>query len=129
MNWGRAILSGTIAWLCVVLTFYVLENIPFFQKSSTMLAIIAVFAIVLYAWFAAMIYYKNAEKESGLLAGIVITATALILDVFITVPFIEIPKGSSYQAFFSNPLLWILVIINVSTVFVYWKRNIAVKQN
>lgn len=129
MNWGRAILSGTIAWLCVVLTFYVLENIHFIQKSSTSLAIIVSFSIVFYAWFSAAFYYKKAEKKFGLQAGIVITATALILDTLITVPFIEIPKGSSYQAFFSNPLLWILAIINVITVFVYFKRNIATRQN
>ena len=128
MNWGRAILSGTIAWLCVVVTFYILENIPFVQKSPTALAIIATVTIVFYAWFAAVIYYKKTEKKSGLQAGIVITATALILDALVTVPFIEIPKGNSYQAFFSNPLLWILAIINVITVFVYWKRNIADKQ-
>lgn len=127
MNWGKAIISGTIAWLCVVLTFYVLEYFPFIQKSSIALAVIAAFSIVLYAWFAAVFYYKKAEKKFGLQAGIVITATALILDTLITVPFIEIPKGSSYQAFFSNPLLWMLAIINVISVFVYFKRNIATK--
>nr|WP_315151723.1 DUF5367 family protein [uncultured Flavobacterium sp.] len=129
MNWGRAIVSGTIAWFCVVITFYVLENIPIVQKSSTAMAIVAAFTIVFYAWFAAVFYYKKAEKKYGLQAGIVITATALILDALITVPFIEIPKGSSHQAFFSNPLLWILAIINVITVFVYWKRNFASRQN
>lgn len=129
MNWGRAILSGTIAWLCVVLTFYILEYFPFIHKSSIALAFIAAFSIVLYAWFATVFYYKKAEKKFGLQAGIVITATALILDALITVPFIEIPKGSSYQAFFSNPLLWILAIINVITVFVYWKLNFASRQD
>ena len=129
MNWGRAILSGTIAWICVVITFYILENISFVQKSPIVLAIIASFTIVFYAWFAALFYYKKAEKKTGLKTGIVITATALILDALITVPFIEIPKGSSYQAFFSNPLLWILAIINIITVFMYWKRNIAIKQS
>ena len=129
MNWVRAIFSGTIGWLCVVITFYILENIPFVQKSPNTLTIIASSTIVFYAWFSAMIYYKKAEKKSGIQAGIVITATALILDVLITVPFIEIPKGSSYQAFFSNPLLWILAIINVITVFVYYKRTISVKQS
>jgi hypothetical protein len=125
MNFLRAIFSGIISWLCVVITFYILENIPFFKQSLTAQAIISVFAIVFYAWFAAWLYYKKAEKKLGLQTGIVITSTAIILDVLITVPLIEIPKGSSYQAFFSNPLLWILSVINVITVFVYWKRNFA----
>lgn len=127
MNYLRALFSGTIAWLCVVITFYIIENIPFFKTSITAQAIITAFTIVFYAWFAAVFYYKKAPQKSGLQAGIVITATALILDVLITVPLIEIPKGNSYQAFFSNPLLWILAVINILTVFMYWKQNIAAK--
>nr|WP_294932945.1 DUF5367 family protein [uncultured Flavobacterium sp.] len=123
MNYLRAVFAGTIAWFCVVTTFYILDNIPFFKVSSTAQAIVAIFAIVFYAWFAAWFYYKKAEKKSGLQAGVVITATALLLDVLITVPLVEIPKGNSYQAFFSNPLLWILAVLNIITVFVYWKRN------
>lgn len=125
MNYLRAIFSGTISWLCVVVTFYILENIPFFKASLIVQAIIAAFTIVFYAWFAAWFYYKKAQKELGLQVGIGITATALILDVLITVPLIEIPKGNSYEAFFSNPLLWILAVINVMTVFAYFKRNFA----
>ena len=128
MNYLRAVFAGTIAWLCVVITFYILDNIPFFKVSSTAQAIVAIFAIVFYAWFAAWFYYKKAEKKSGLQAGVVITATALLLDVLITVPLVEIPKGNSYQAFFfSNPLLWILAVLNVITVFVYGKRNFSAR--
>lgn len=128
MNYLRAIFAGTIAWFCVVMTFYVLENIPVFKKSLTVQAFIAAFTIIFYAWFAGWFYYKKAKKKSGLQTGIVITGTALILDIVITVPLIEIPKGSSYQAFFNNPLLWILAVINVLTVYVYWKRNFTVRQ-
>jgi len=125
MNYLRAVLSGAIGWLCLVITFYILENIPLFKQSLTAQGIIAAFSIVFYAWFAAWFYYKKAEKKWGLQVGIVITATALLLDVLITVPLIEIPKGSSYPLFFNNPLLWILAVLNVITVFVYWKRNFA----
>jgi lysylphosphatidylglycerol synthetase-like protein (DUF2156 family) len=127
MNYPRAIFSGTIAWFCVVITFYVLENIPVFKESLTLQGFIAAFTIIFYAWFAAWFYYKKAEKKSGFQTGIVITSTTLILDILITVPFIEIPKGGSYQAFFSNPLLWVLVVINILTVFMYWKQNLAVR--
>ena len=129
MNYPRALLAGVIAWLCVVITFYILEHIPFFKESTIAQAFIAAFTIIFYAWFAAWFYYKKAAKKSGLLAGIVITGTALVLDVLVTVPLIEIPKGNTYQAFFSNPLLWILASINVLTVFVYLKRNTSVIQN
>ncbi|WP_163410510.1 DUF5367 family protein [Flavobacterium ajazii] len=129
MNYPRALLAGVIAWLCVVMTFYVLEHIPFFKESETVQAFIAAFTIIFYAWSAAWFYYKKAAKKSGLKAGIVITGTALLLDLLVTVPFIEIPKGNGYQTFFSNPLLWILAVINVFTVYVYLKRNTSVSQN
>jgi hypothetical protein len=129
MNYPRAFLAGVIAWLCVVITFYVLEHIPFLKKTTTAQAFIATFTIIFYAWFAAWLYYKKAAKKSGLQAGIVITGTALILDVLVTVPLIEIPKGSSYQAFFSNPLLWILAALNVLTVFVFSRRSFIARQN
>ncbi|HEX8014422.1 MAG TPA: DUF5367 family protein [Flavobacterium sp.] len=129
MNYPRAILAGVIAWLCVVITFYVLEHIPFFNKSMTTQAFIAAFTIIFYAWFAAWFYFKKAAKQLGFQAGIVITGTALILDVLVTVPLIEIPKGSSYEAFFSNPLLWILAVLNVLTVFVYFKSPPMSSQN
>lgn len=111
MNYLRAILAGTIAWFCVVMTFYILEHISIIKESLNLQAIIAIFAIIFYAVLAAGFYYRKAEKKLGFQTGIVITATALILDVLVTVPFIEIPKGGSYQDFFSNPLLWILVAI------------------
>lgn len=125
MNYARAVIAGIMVWLCIVITFYIVDNIPFFKESLTAQAIAAIFAIVFYSWFAAWFYYKKAEKKSGLQAGILITATALLLDVLLTVPLIEIPKGGSYEAFFSNPLLWILATVNTLTVFVHWKSKFA----
>ncbi len=40
-------------------------HFPFIHKSSKALAFIAAFSIVLYAWFAAVFYYKKAEKKFG----------------------------------------------------------------
>ena len=65
MNYLRAVLSGAIGWLCLVITFYILENIPLFKQSLTAQGIIAAFSIVFYAWFAAWFYYKKAEKKMG----------------------------------------------------------------
>ena len=129
MNYLRAILAGTMSWFCVVMTFYILEHISIIRESLNLQSLIAIFAIIFYGLLAAAFYYKKAEKKSGFQAGIVITATALILDVLITVPFIEIPKGGSYYDFFSNPILWILVAVNIMTVFVYQKYLNSARQN
>ena len=56
-------------------------------------------------------------------------STAILLDVIITVPLVEIPyNGGSYQAFFTNPLLWILVIENVAVVYFYWRLKVRRQQ-
>ena len=124
MNYLRAIASGTIVWTGVVISFFVLENIPLLNLSMDIQAILVGLLIVIYAWIAAQFYYKNGNKTRGLPVGIIMSLTALALDLVITIPFVEIPKGSSYQIFLSNPFLWILTVINVITVHLYWKRKV-----
>lgn len=60
---------------------------------------------------------------SGLQLGIIMSLTALFLDIIITVPLVEIPKGKSYESFFTSPTLWILVFINTVSVFLWRKLN------
>jgi hypothetical protein len=124
MNYSRAIVSGLIVWLCVSVSFYVLEHIPVINKSYNTQIIIIGLLILLYAWIAAGFYYKKGDKTPGLQVGIIISLTAILLDIAITVPLVEIPKGNSYQDFFSSPALWILSILNALTVFFYWKRTV-----
>ncbi|WP_131494911.1 DUF5367 family protein [Flavobacterium sp. MEB061] len=83
--------------------------------------------IVLYANESALFYYKNGIKLHGLLLGIIMSLTALLLDALITVPFIEIPNGGNYYSFFSSPVLWILASINSITVYCFWRMKIKSK--
>lgn len=80
--------------------------------------------IVLYANESALFYYKSGIKLHGLLLGIIMSLTALLLDALITVPFIEIPNGRSYYSFFSSPAIWILASINSITVYCFWRMKI-----
>lgn len=124
MNYIKALLAGILVWLSVIITFFIMENIPVIKDFFVAQAAIIIIAIVFYALLSAAIYYRKEDKPNGLLLGIVIAATALLLDVLITVPFIEIPNGRSYQTFFSNPLLWLLVSITVFSVYFYWRQKI-----
>ena len=80
--------------------------------------------IVLYANESALLYYKNGIKIHGLALGMIMSLTALFLDVLITVPFVEIPIGGTYHSFFSSPILWILATINCVTVYCFWRIKI-----
>lgn len=124
MIYLRGIVSGVFVWLCVSLSFYVLEQIPLVKDSFSAQALIVMICISLYAFLGAQFYYKKGNQTNGMLVGILKSGTALLLDILITVPLVEIPNGSSYQSFFSSPVLWIMVLITVLTVYFYWKKKI-----
>ncbi|MDR7211616.1 DUF5367 family protein [Flavobacterium piscis] len=123
MNYIKALFSGFLVWLSVSITFFILENIPV-MKESFITEIVIIIAIVFYAVGSAALYYKKENKPNGLLLGITMSATALLLDTFITVPFIEIPNGRGYEIFFSSPFLWLLVSITILSVYFYWRKKI-----
>jgi len=124
MKYLKIVLPGISVWLCVSLTFYILGFIPIINGSFKSQAVIVMIFIVLYANESALFYYKNGIKLHGLLLGIIMSLTALLLDALVTVPFIEIPNGRSYYNFFSSPVLWILASINSITVYCFWRMKI-----
>lgn len=123
MKYIRAIFSGILVWIAVSLSFYVLEFIPVVNDSFFWQSVIAAILIVFFAIGAAKVYYWKNYKMSGLKLGIIMSLTALFLDVMITVPFVEIPNGRSYESFFTSPVLWILAFLNAVSVFIWRKQN------
>lgn len=127
MNFLRAILSGILLWLCVAVTFFILEQIPFTKESVNRQTFIICILLVLYSLTAASFYYKKRSNFSGFQLGVIMPLTAILMDILLFVPFVEIPKGNTYQDFFSNPLLWILAVLNIATVYFYWKKKFKIK--
>lgn len=124
MKHFRAISVGTMVWSFIFITFVLLGFIPTIKDSLNLQVLVVGILIMPYALFGASIFYKNGNKENGMKVGVIMAITALILDALITVPLVEIPKGGSYQSFYSFPLLWVLVTINIATVYFYWKLKI-----
>lgn len=125
MNIFRAIIAGAIVWAFVISTFVLLGFLPSVKDSLNLQGTIVGVLIVPFASLGAFLYYRNGNRDKGLPVSILMVATALLLDALVTVPFVEIPNGGSYQSFYSSPVLWILVAINVATVFLYWKKAVA----
>lgn len=120
----RAVLIGALVWLFIFISFTALAYIPVVKDSLNQQAFIVAILIIPFAVFGANIYYKNGNKENGFIVGLIMVVTALLLDALITVPFVEIPKGNSYQSFYTYPLLWLLAIVNVMTIYLYWRLKI-----
>jgi Family of unknown function (DUF5367) len=124
MNKLRAILIGALVWLFLFITFALLGYVPVIKDSLNQQAFIVGILIIPFATFGAFIYYKNGNNENGFIVGLIMVVTALVLDALITVPLLEIPSGRSYQSFFTYFGLWILAIINLTTVYLYWKFKV-----
>jgi hypothetical protein len=123
MKYIRAIFSGILVWFAVSLSFYILEQIPVVKDYFFWQSVIMAILIVFFAIGAAKFYYLKKYKMSGLQLGIIMSFTALFLDVIITVPFVEIPNGRSYESFFTSPVLWILAFVNAVSIFIWRKQN------
>ncbi|MBE8719162.1 hypothetical protein C4F40_00265 [Sphingobacterium sp. Ka21] len=124
MKYFRAISIGAMVWGLLFISFAILGIVPLIKDSLYLQASAVGILIVPFTIFGASIFYKNGNKERGITVGVIMALTALSLDALITVPFIEIPKGGSYQSFYSFPLLWLLALINITTVYLYWKLKI-----
>lgn len=126
MNYLRAVLSGVILWISVAATFFILEHTPILKDSIPIQTAIICLFIIFYSSIGASFYYKKAISATGFQVGIIMSLTAILLDALLFVPLVEIPKGSSYLEFFSNPLLWILAVLNIATVYLYWKTKLKI---
>lgn len=126
MNKIKAISIGALVWVFIFMSFTGLGFVPIIKDSMNLQALIVGVLIIPFALFGASIYYKNGNKDNGFVLGIIMVVTALLLDALITVPVVVIPTGGSYLSFFSFPLLWLLVAVNIATVYFYWSWKVKV---
>ncbi len=127
MKYLQILLPGIFIWACVTASFFILSFVPVINYSFKSKAVIVMIMMVLYSNETALFYYKKGNKIHGLLLGIIMSATVLILDALITVPFVEILNGETDQSFFSSTVVWILAIINLITVYCFWRIKIKKK--
>ena len=125
MKTGRAIFSGALIWLSVLTLFGVLYAIHATSQSQLLQAAIVCVLVIPFSLLGASIYYKTGDRSNGLSVGFVMAGTALLLDALITVPLIEKPyHGMDHVQFFTNPLLFIIVIEVVLVIWLYYKMKI-----
>ena len=118
----RAILSGSLVWILVLSVFLVFGFIPALKDSQIQQGLIIGILIIPFATLGATVYYKKGDQTNGLTIAVMMVLTALGLDAVITVPFFEIPyNGGSYSKFFTDPLLWVLVVENMTVIYFYWR--------
>ena len=122
IHFMRASFAGATVWLLVIISFSVLRVVPGLKGMMDVQSIIVLLLTIFYSLIGSTIYYRDTAVDHGVFVGMVASATALLLDVFITVPFFEKPNGKGYADFFGSPVLWSLVVVNVAIFYLYGKR-------
>ena len=127
MNKVRAIIIGGIIWILGSSFYSVSYFLPFLDDMEFQANLVLAIAIIPNAWLGARVFYRKKIKMHGLKFAVIVLITAITLDAFITVPFLIIPNGGSYQQFFGAPAFWIIAIELLLIIYGYW--FIMVKQN
>lgn len=122
MKLFRTSIAGGIVWLLVFTTFMILDLAGL--KVTQQNLIVAILTIA-FSYIAAIWYYKKGNTTHGIIVGLMMTPIILILDAIITVPFIMMPLNIGYEDFYSDYILWVLVVENIAVIYLYWRFKIT----
>ncbi len=120
----RAIVSGIIIWVLIFAVFTVMSFIPVIKDSELQQNMLLWIILIPITLLGLRFYYKKDFKTNGLLLGVIIVATSLILDALITLPYVIIPNNGNYYDFFTSPFLLITIIEIIIVTFFYWKSKV-----
>jgi len=120
----RAILSGTIIWVLIFISFTIMSFIPVIKNSELQQNLILYVILIPIVIFGSKFYYKKEQNTNGFIIGFIMAVTGLLLDTLITVPYVIIPHNGTYTSFFINPLLWITIIEFILISYFYWKMKV-----
>ena len=127
MSKVRAIIIGSLIWILGSSFYTASYFLPFLDDLELQANLVLAISIVPNAWLGARLYYRSGANMHGLKLGVIVLITSITLDAIITVPFLILPNGGSYQLFFGAPAFWLIAIEFLLIVFGYWL--IKVKQH
>ena len=119
----RAIIVGGFIWI-LGSSFYAASYLfPLLEDLELQANLVLALAIIPNACLGVRIYYKAANMH-GLTVGAIVVLTAILLDVIITVPYLILPQGGTYQSFFGAPAFWLITLEYFLVVALYWKLKV-----
>lgn len=120
----RAILIGIITWSIVFTAFAISASFNIINNPELQEQVVIMLSLIPAAWLGARFYYKANVPTNGFLLGAIMVATAIVLEMIITIPFFIIPAGGSYASFFSSTFFWIAMGSQLLVVAIYWMKNV-----
>ncbi len=117
-------MTGLFNWVMVFVVFIALIYFPLTQNSLLLQNLFLLLTVAISTFISATLYYKNGAVGHGLAVGAVHIALPLLMDALVTVPFILIPYGSSYDEFYTNPILLPVIAEVVLITYAYWQSKV-----
>lgn len=119
MNTIKTVLVGAAIWLGGVSIYTLSYFIPILKDVELQANISLAIGLIPIAWFASRFYFKKESLDHSIKAAISMLLTAILLDALITVPFLIIPYGGSYQSFFTSFSFWLIATEYLMVILVY----------
>ena len=120
----RAVAAGILVWVLGALVYAASYFMPLMDDLDLQSNIALSISLIPFAWIGASIYYRKDDKTHGILVGSIMVLSAIILDGFITVPFMIIPYGGSYSSFFMAPGFWMIAFEYLMIIILYWRLKV-----
>ncbi len=124
MSKVRAVIVGSFVWILGASFYSASYVFPFLEDLELQANLVLAIASIPNAWLGASLYYKKKTNLHGLTVGAIVVLTAMLLDAIITVPYVLLPNGGSYQTFFGAPAFWLIAAEYLLIVFVYWTLKV-----
>jgi hypothetical protein len=129
MKLFRTIGIGIIIWILGVSIYTISFYFPILEDSELQANIFLSLGILPIAWFGAKQYYRKKSTTKGYWLGLAFFLTAAVLDALITVPFLIVPNGGTYQNFFTATGFWLIGIEFIIMTAAYWYTKVQSKRN
>ncbi len=115
----KTILVGAAIWFGGVSVYSLSYFIPVLKDVELQANVFLALGLIPIAWYGAKFYFKKESLDHSVKAAFSMLLTAVVLDVLITVPFLIIPYGGSYQSFFTGFSFWLIATEYIAVILIY----------
>lgn len=106
----KVITLGVIIWVVAISVFSVSYYIPLINNLELQANIALAIALIPIVVLISRYYFLKNPNASGIKTAVLMLSTGIVLDACITVPFLIVPNGGSYQEFFISIAFWLIVV-------------------
>ncbi len=118
---------GALIWILGVSLYTLSFYVPIMENLESQANLVLYGVVIPLVWMGCKLYYRDQREAHGLLLGLTFFGVSAILDALVTVPFLVVPNGGSYQSFFIDINFWMIGLEFILVSVFYWSANVNLK--